>query len=353
MRRVSIGVVGTGAIAERAHLPILSEFKDVKIEAICDASPDRLKRRSAEWDIPKTYTDYREMLRSLSLDAVLVCVPTFLHYDVIRLALEEGTHVFCEKPMGVSARRARELVDLATKKSLVLGVGYNKRLNDSYAQARRMLREQRFGNIIQAHATLMTAGPYVDWIASSDWFFDEKGGGVLYDLVPHLIDLWNYVLEERTVEVGARATSSRKSLDIPDNVTCTLKTANGVIGTVSVGWGAGASTESITIHGSGGSFIACPLGFSQFYGKVNPLDGGSGIVALLKKLILSRSANVNPFKGVDETYVRQDRAFVDSIVNGMRPSASGEDALRVLEVVEAMKLSLEEGRSVRIEEISA
>jgi UDP-N-acetylglucosamine 3-dehydrogenase len=352
MKQIRVGIVGTGAIAERAHIPILSRFEDVTIEAICDADSDRLKRRSQEWQIPGTFTDFRRMLDSADLDAVFVCVPTFLHYEIAHASLQAGINVFCEKPMGISPAQARELVELAGKKSLVLAVGYNKRLNSSYLAAKRMVKEGRLGHIIQAHAVLMTPGPYVDWIASTNWFFDKDGGGVLRDLVSHLVDLWHHVLAEEILEVDVRGTTSRKSMEIPDNITCVLSTANGLIGTLSAGWGAGASNESIHAHGSGGSFIASPLGFNRYHGKVNSLNGSPSAFKLLRKFLISRMVNVDPFKGIDETYYKQDKAFIDSIAGRGRPTASGSDALRVLEVVEAMRISLERQKPVSVKEVA-
>lgn len=353
MRKIKVGIVGTGAIAERAHIPILSTLQNARIEAICDADRARLNRRSQEWNITNTYTDYEEMYRSTNLDAVFVCVPTHLHYETVRAALEQGLNVFCEKPMGVAADPARSLVKLAERKSLILAVGYNKRLNNTYTLAKNALAERKFGNVVQAQAVLLTPGPYVDWIASTDWFFDKKGGGVLYDLVPHVVDLWNYVLAEEIVEANAKGTTSRRSLGVLDNISCVLRTAKGTIGTISVGWGAGASSESLQVHGSGGSFVVSPLGLKMYYGKVNPLNGSSSVFALLRKFLVTRMANVDPFKGIDDTYLKQDKAFIDSIAVGGNPSASGVDAVKVLEVIEAMKLSLDESRPAGIDGVGS
>lgn len=346
MEKVSVGIIGLGAIGKKAHLPVLSGLRDVRMKAICDSNSDRLARRAKERNIPETYEDYQEMFEDADLDAVFVCVPTFLHYKVVLAALKAGVNVFCEKPMGRSSREARELVDLARKKSLVLAVGYNKRLNENYVQARKTLEELKLGNILQAHAISVTPGPYVDWIASSDWFFDEKTGGILYDIFPHLLDLLMFILSDDIIGMDAKASASRSELGMVDNISTVYRTENGVIGTISVGWGAGASNESIQVHGTGGSFLAGPFGFRELHGKINPLTVTSGPLSFLRMLAQTRAANMNPLDGVDETYFKEDRAFIDSIVGDGKPYATGAEALKVLEIIDSLESSLKEDRSV-------
>jgi len=250
--------------------------------------------------------------------------------------------------MGFSSTEAHELVRLAQKRRLTLAVGYNKRLYRTYAKAREATQESGLGRIVQAHATCFGPGPYVGWIPSSDWFFEERGGGVLYDLTTHMVDTISFVLSDNIKEVATQSTTSKKDLGIVDNVTVLFKTESGVIGTISSGWGLGASNEFLEIVGTGGSVLATPFGYKSFHGKRNPMEAMGSPFGFLKGLLLTRSGNMNPLDGMDETYVREDRVFMDSISGNGKPFATGLDALRVLETIEAIKSSLGGGEFVRI-----
>jgi len=209
MKKIKVGIVGLGTISRKVHIPILSTFKDVKIEAAAEADVERGEVIAKKWNIPAVYSSFDDMYESSDLDAVFICLPNFLHYESVKKALEHGFHVFCEKPMGTSARDARELVELAEEYELVLAVGYNRRLQKNYVKAANTVKSLKLGNILQVHGVLVNPGPYGGWIPSSDWFLDEKGGGVLYDSGCHVLDIIMNVVSDKIIEVAAKSISTK------------------------------------------------------------------------------------------------------------------------------------------------
>lgn len=347
MNKINIGIVGLGAIAKNVHIPLLSTFEDVNISSAAEVDVKRGEKFAKKWNIPKVYGDYTEMYEDPNLKAAFVCLPNFLHYNAVKSALEHGLHVFCEKPMGLSADDAYELVKIAKKRDLVLAVGYNRRLEKNYEEAAKIVKSLRLGTILQAHGILVNAGPYAGWIPSSDWFFNDKYG-VLYDSGPHLIDLLMHILADQITEVSANGISTMHGLEVFDNIAGVFKTEKGVVGTFNVGWKIAAGYDSVQVYGTGSSAFVNPLEVEVRHGSYNALDLIADHIKSSKKIIGAQIGRGSGDKRPNETYFKEDRAFVHAVLNGDKPLVSGEDGLRVLEVLEAVKESLEDGKNIEV-----
>jgi len=341
---------GLGTIAKDMHVPVLSTFKDVVIKSVAEVDVKRGRDFAKKWNIPEVYGDYNEMYENSDLDAVFVCLPNFLHYDAVKSALEHDINVFCEKPMGLRAEDAFELVKIARKKDLVLAVGYNRRVEKNYEEAANIVKSLRLGDILQAHGILVNAGPYASWIPSSDWFFKDKYG-VLYDSGPHRIDIMMHVLSDQITEVSARAISTMHGLNVFDNIAGVFKTEKGAVGTFNVGWKTAAGYDSIQVHGTGGSVFANPLEVEVRHGSYGSLEKVADHIKSAKKIVGSQVGRTSGDKRPNETYFKEDRAFVDAVLGGGNPLVSGEDGLRVLRCLKLSKEVWMEGRWLMLEDI--
>ena len=348
MNKINVGIVGLGTVAKEVHIPVLSTFRDVNIKSIAEVDVKRGRKTAKKWRISKVYDDYNKMYEDAELDAVFICLPNILHYDAVKSALEHDLHVFCEKPMGLNANEALELVKMARAKDLVLAVGYNRRLEKNYEYAAKIVNSFRLGRILQMHGVLVNPGPYASWIPSSDWFFRDKYA-VLYDSGSHLVDLIMYVLSDEIVEVSAAGTSTMNGLDVLDNIACVFKTEKGILGTFNAGWKIAANYSSIQVHGTGGSIFADPLEVEVRYGSYGSLERVVHHVTSARKIIGSQVKRIGERKRPSETYFKEDRAFIDAVLGKGKPLVSGKEALRVLEVLGAVKESLEKKIGVKVE----
>ena len=347
MDKISIGIVGLGTIAKNAHIPTLSTFEDVVIKSAAEVDVKRGEKFTERGNITEIYEDYNKMYDDSDLDAVFICLPNVLHYESVKSALEHNLHVFCEKPLGLRSDEAFELVKMAKKRNFVLAVGYNRRLEKNYEKAAKIVKSLKLGTILQAHGILVNAGPYASWIPSSDWFFNDKYG-VLYDSGPHLIDIMMHVLSDQITEVSARAISTMHGLNVFDNIAGVFKTEKDVVGTFNVGWKTAANYDSIQVHGTGGSVFANPLEVKIRHGSYGSLEKVADHIKSVKKIIGSQAGRMSGDKRPNETYFKEDRAFVDAVLNDGHPLVSGEDGLRVLEVLEAIKESLDSKKLVNV-----
>ena len=136
MRRVRIGVVGCGAIAQVQHLPFLTELsEEFEVAAVCDASPSQTAYAARQFHVERQFTDYREMLES-DVDAVLLC-----HSDpkteAVIASLDAGKHAFVEKPICFSLDEADAIIEAAARSDRVVQAGYTKLFEPAYELAQR------------------------------------------------------------------------------------------------------------------------------------------------------------------------------------------------------------------------
>ena len=160
MDKLSIGVVGTGGWGKN-HLRVFNEVG--VLSCLCDIDPDRAKQWSEKYGC-RAYTDLDKMLESEKLDAVTVCVPTSLHYQVASKVLTKKINTFVEKPMTATSAEGKKLVDLASDSGVFLTVGFIERFNQAVVDAKRALKERSFGDplLLEFHRENHWAGRITD-----------------------------------------------------------------------------------------------------------------------------------------------------------------------------------------------
>jgi predicted dehydrogenase len=345
-KKVKVGIIGLGAASEILHLPALSSIDNCEVVAASEKDPLRRQRRKEKWNIHNIYDDYETMFNKEDLDAVFICLPSFLHYDAVKCALEHHVHVFCEKPMGLSSEKAHELVNLATKSNLSLAVGYSRMLYEGYKTARDLIKSHQLGKILQVHGILSNAGPYASWTPRSDWFFDEKGGGVIFDTGSHLFSEFLHVLDDRIAEVSGISAATYGIAGMNDQLGGCFKTEKGILGTFNVGWRAANESDVVAIIGSAGSLVIDSIGVEKKLGKFGPYDRLSNSFRTLWKSIKLQLSYL--YSSSTNTISLEDEAFINAVLGKGAPLFRGEDAVHILAVLEAVKRSSETGTKMTV-----
>ncbi|RVD37616.1 Gfo/Idh/MocA family oxidoreductase, partial [Mesorhizobium sp. M4A.F.Ca.ET.020.02.1.1] len=150
-RRLRVGVLGCGPIAQFAHLESCAKASSADLYAICDAAPDLLARMGATYEPERMYGDYDEMLADPQLEAVIVATSDAYHVPMSIKALEAGKHVLCEKPIGVSVEEGEKLAEAVKRSGKVLQVGHMKRFDPALEAARDFVRDE-MGEILALKA---------------------------------------------------------------------------------------------------------------------------------------------------------------------------------------------------------
>jgi len=149
MRTVKLGLIGAGGIAQ-AHCSAISGIEGVEIIAASDMIKDNVERTAARWNIPKTFTDYNEMLKMKEIEGVVVCTPTAVHAAPTIAALKAGKHVICEKPMEASLSSATEMVRTSHETGKILMVALKLRYTPQVRKAKEIVDAGTLGDIYYA-----------------------------------------------------------------------------------------------------------------------------------------------------------------------------------------------------------
>lgn len=337
--RLRIGVIGAGWFVSRRHLPELQKIESVEVSALCRRSEDLLRLMAEHFQVPRSYTDYRDLLAKEELDAVLIATPHSLHYEHAKACLERGLHVMLEKPMTLRSHEAAELDQLASDRGLVLLVAHNPPYSPYAHCIKHAIAEGRIGDLESIS---------IQWLGSIGHVFGRvplpeslpgvvkptlfrgdpelSGGGHFFDGGAHMVAeiIWT------TGQAVTRVSAVMDTLPLDMRNAVALALADGVLCTIS------ATADSQTIAkrirhsycGSAGTITLEGLPF-----RVSIASGGE--------------TQVTEEDDMPET-VEPVQDFVDAI-RAQRPVASdGSLGVKVVRVLEAAYESARTGRAVAL-----
>jgi predicted dehydrogenase len=203
MSRMRVGVIGTGFIGP-AHVEALRRLGNVEVVAISDVDEQTAKAKAEMLGIENYFGDYRKLLKDGDIEAVHICTPNNLHYQMSKEALEAGKHVVCEKPLATTVAEGEDLVKLAAGRKLVSAVHFNIRYYPLMRQIKLMMEKGEFGEIFAVHGSYLQ-----DWLfypTDYNWRLEPKLSGksrAIADIGSHWIDLIEYISGLKIVEVFA------------------------------------------------------------------------------------------------------------------------------------------------------
>ncbi|WP_260706669.1 Gfo/Idh/MocA family protein [Edaphobacter flagellatus] len=207
MKKIGMGLIGPGFIAPH-HIDAVRRLGDVDVVAIAGSNAARTEQKAKQWNVPRAYGDYKELLADPEVTVVHNTTPSYLHYEITLAALEAGKHVVSDKPLAITADEAIRLRDAAAKAGVVNAVTFNYRGNPLVQQARLMVAEGDLGRVFYIH------GQYLqDWMTDDtvySWRSDPKMGGpssALADIGSHWCDLAEHISGMRIVAVLADLTT--------------------------------------------------------------------------------------------------------------------------------------------------
>jgi predicted dehydrogenase len=146
-RRLRIGVLGCGAVAQIAHLDACRKAHNAELYAICDVAEDLLAKMSVVHEPRVVYRDYEDMLADPRVEAVIIAVADQFHVPLAYQAVDAGKHLFVEKPLGVNVEECEDLLNRIQNTGLVLQIGHNRRFDPAIAYGRSFIKEE-LGHIV-------------------------------------------------------------------------------------------------------------------------------------------------------------------------------------------------------------
>lgn len=277
LSEVRFGFIGAGAIAHYAAEAVL-RHPHAKLTAVQDLHVDRLKTLQKKHSLEFAHETVEDLLANKSVDAVYIAVPNKFHVPLAIQALEAGKHVILEKPFAMNVAEAEKAIAAAKAADRVLTVGMNQRFTADSQKIKQLVEEGVLGEIYHAKAYWMrrTGIPKL-----GTWFVSKEiaGGGSLYDIGVHMLDLCLYTINnfEPVSVVGATYTKfgnrglgeggwglsdrSEVAFDVDDFASAFIRFANGATVTLDTSWAchqAEANSDNVEIFGTEGGAMVRP-----------------------------------------------------------------------------------------------
>ncbi len=347
--RLRIGIVGCGNIAARAHLPIWQELADrVEVVALADPNPDALERLrvQAGLDVSATHADAADLIARDDVDAVDVCTPQAFRRDVLVRAAEAGRHLLCEKPLAAAPVDAEAAVLAAERAGVVFATMHNFLATPEVVAVRGVIESGEIGTVRSVIVNFL--GTVYEPGAAGDWRRDPAlaGGGVLMDML-HGVYLAESLTGEPFLRASAMLATRAADWQVEDLATCRFETDSRVA-LVNIGWGFGPG--GVVVTGTNGRVEA-----RYEHGSTAPwavvehvtVTTAGGTRTVLGPATERRVGNAE-FPSMYAGSQAICRAFVDAVLDGTRPLATGADGLRSLEATVGAYQSAATGQMVGI-----
>ena len=274
MEKVRIGIIGFGRMG-LTHFSIINTHPAVEMTAIADTSSTMLNMIKKYLPETKMFEDYKDLLNSRLVDAVIICTPSVMHYDVCKQAAEKGIHVFCEKPFTTSPEQAKELAELYEQKGLVNQVGYVYRFDVVFNKVKEYLDAGVIGKLSHVNAqflsaTISSVKPAKGWRAKR-----ENGGGATYEMGSHVFDLMNYFLGKQQKVYGS-SLNQVYSESVEDICSVDAQYDGGVTCSMHVNWSDYTYRKpmlKLDLHGTKGKIQADLYGLKVYLREENKAAG--------------------------------------------------------------------------------
>ncbi|UQZ82474.1 1,5-anhydro-D-fructose reductase [Paenibacillus konkukensis] len=228
MNKLKVGMIGLAHTHGESFLKALERNPHAEIAGISDEN----KAYAEPFDRMYPYfEDYRELLRT-DIEAVFICSENIRHAPLTLAAAKARKHVFCEKPLGVSKEDMQAMVEACKENGVQLMTAFTNRYSQAVVQAKEVIDSGGIGKVLAVKCTNKGGLP------RRDWFTDRRlsGGGAMLDHSVHVIDILNWILRSRVVQVYAESGTLFHDIPIDDMGMIHFKYANGVVGVLDTSW---------------------------------------------------------------------------------------------------------------------
>jgi predicted dehydrogenase len=308
------------------------EIPGVVVRAVVDSDRSRLDQARLRYPQIEAFAeDYTDVF-SMDLDAIVVCTPAETHFEIVCACLGAGLDVLVEKPLATSARHARQLTELADAQGRVLMVGHIGAYNPAVGALRDMIRGGALGDVAYLDAVRVGLGLFHPTL------------NVVWDLAPHDIAIFMYLLGEAPTSVSTRGIACVES-SIEDVAYMTLTFPSGVLAHARMSWMDPCKMRRITVVGKEKMVVYDDL---ESHEKLRIHDKSVEAVRRTDsfgefQFAYHYGSVVSPYVHFDEPLRLECLHFVDCVAGRVCPRTDGENGLAVVKVIEAAQQSLRAG----------
>ncbi|MFM0349710.1 Gfo/Idh/MocA family protein [Paraburkholderia sp. RL17-347-BIC-D] len=344
MSEINIAVIGAGVIGKR-HMQEVANSDQCRLVAIADPSPEA-EHHAGTLGVG-LYKDYRKLLDTERIDAVIVCTPNSTHVEVGMACIDRGIPVLIEKPIGDDLATVRALAEAARSARVPVLVGHHRRHNPMVRAARKVISEGRIGKLVVANIMCLAYKPDDYFVVP--WRRRTGGGPILINMI-HEIDLIRHLCGE-IVSVQAVSSSRTRAHEVEDSAACTLELENGMVANISLSDTAATPWNWDTAAGEDRQLFDYRPVPTHFFAGTN------GSLSLPDSTLWSYDGEKGRHRPIQDeripmeeenVYANQLRHFID-VVNGVvEPLIDAHDAVQTLATTLAVVEAARTGQKIQI-----
>ena len=333
---LNLGVIGYGYWGPNVARNFLS-CRAAKLVSICDLNENRLKLAKSTYPFIKGYSDSRDLIVSDDIQAVAIVTPVYTHYELAKAALENGKHIFVEKPFTSNAKQAEELINLAQKKDLTIMVDHTFLFTGAVRKIREIIDTGELGSLFFYDSTRVNLGLF------------QHDINVVWDLAPHDFSIMNYLINKNPLAISAQGTE-HFGTGIEDVAYIAVHFDNGFIAHFHCNWLSPVKIRKTLISGDKKMLVWDDVEFDE---KIKIYDRGvefKTVEGIHRLLVSYRSGDMySPKVNNIEALKQEAEYFLECIEKKVQPFNSGEAGLKVVRMLEATDKSLKNaGGKVKI-----
>ena len=335
---LEIAIIGCGRIAAN-HIAAIKKIDGARIAAVCDHTEPKVQKFAAELGC-KGYTDAETMFKESKIDAAIICVPTFVHEEYVKICAKYGVAVLCEKPITRTTGACERMIKAVKDSGIIFMAAQVVRFWPGYVEIKKMMEKGEFGNVYMIRFRRVTSRD--DAIAG--WLnMPKQGGGAIHDMLVHDVDYLRYIGGpfERCY-----ANAIKDETGCYNNVMANIECKNGI---------RAMAEASFTMQ------TGYPFSFSiSIIGSEATLeyDYHAGIRIADTDEEESRFRIWRKGKGLEEpeieygdAFERQMRYFLDCVKNKKYPTLiTPDESFEVIHLVDALHESAHSGQAIKIDE---
>ena len=329
---VKLGVIGYGYWGPNI-VRNFSSHQDCTVTAVCDNNPVALARVLTQYPNIRLMTNADDIVRSPEIDAVAIVTPVSYHYELAKKALENGKHVFVEKPFTATSAQADELVELAERMNLQIMVDHTFLFTGAVRKIKQLVDDGTLGPLYYYDSTRVNLGLF------------QHDVNVMWDLAPHDLSIMDYLVGLEPDLVVATGSAHVNALE--DVAHLTVYFPNNVLAHINVNWLSPVKVRKTLVGGQKKMLVWNDLDPAE---KIRVYDKGADVKTELgvhKLLVSYRSGDMWAPKVEElEALQLETRYFLDCVKNGTKPFNDGQAGLRVVRILEAAELSLKQHKEV-------
>jgi len=316
MNKIRWGLIGCGDVVRKRVYRAVQDEPHSQVIAACRRDPNRLRAFCSEVGVERAYARFEDLLADQDVDAVYIATPVNQHAPQTMAAAASGKHVLVEKPMAMSVAECRRMIAACQESGVRLGVAYYRRFYPIVQRIQEMINSGEIGEVVSVSAVTSTAVP-LDPSQDGSWraIVKEGGGGALMDIGSHRIDLFLGLFGE-IADVRGYCETISMDCEVEDCAILAMRFASGVVGSLQCYFGGMPGRDEFVVMAGNGRLSADPLNGSELVihrGKDRRVESHPPAANLSAPLIAD---------------------FVAAVLHGREPTVSGEDGMRVNEVME-------------------